>query len=68
MNAPLRPKARRVKDACSTLGISRSTIYKLASAGKLRLIKIGGRTLVSESEIDRLASSSTAEWGVADGP
>jgi excisionase family DNA binding protein len=56
MNAPLPPKARRVLDACSALGISRATIYKLAAQGKIRLVKIGGRTVVPESEIDRLAS------------
>jgi excisionase family DNA binding protein len=50
------PKARVVNDACRALGISRATLYKLAAQGKIRFIKIGGRTLVPESEIDRLAA------------
>jgi excisionase family DNA binding protein len=51
------PKARLVPDACTALGgISRATIYKLNAQGKIRFIKIGGRTLVPESEIDRPAS------------
>jgi excisionase family DNA binding protein len=53
-------KARRVNDACSALGISRATLYKLQAQGKIRFIKIGGRTLVPESEIDRLASEGAA--------
>jgi excisionase family DNA binding protein len=58
--AALTIKARRVNDACQALGISRSTLYKLAAQGKIRVIKIGGRTLVPESEINRLATEGTA--------
>jgi excisionase family DNA binding protein len=59
--AALPPKARLVPDACAALGgISRATLYKLATQGKIRFIKIGGRTLVPESEIDRLAREGTA--------
>jgi excisionase family DNA binding protein len=54
------PKARRIPDACHVLGISRATIYKLASQGKVRLVRIGGRTVVPETEIDRLASEGAA--------
>jgi excisionase family DNA binding protein len=54
--AALPRKARRVLDACWALGISRATLYKLAAQGKIRLVKIGGRTVVPESEIDRIAS------------
>ncbi len=54
----IRPKeklARRINDACDALQISRSHLYSLAAAGKIKLIHIGGRTLVPEAEIDRLA-------------
>lgn len=54
------PKARRIPEACAALGISRSTIYALAAEGKIRLVHIGRRALVPESEIDRLASEGTA--------
>ena len=66
--ARLKPKARRALEARAVLGISRATLYKLAAQEKIRLVKIAGRTLVPESEIDRLASEGTAEWGVADVP
>jgi predicted DNA-binding transcriptional regulator AlpA len=51
-HAPHPPKARRVKDACSTLGISRATLYKLSLQGKVKLVKIAGRTVVPETEIE----------------
>jgi Helix-turn-helix domain len=53
---PLPPKARRVADACSALGISRATLYKLSLQGKVKLVKIAGRTVVPETELDRLVS------------
>ena len=46
--------AWRVNEAAFRLGVSRATIYKMASGGKLRLIKIGGRTLIPDAEIERL--------------
>jgi excisionase family DNA binding protein len=52
---PSWPKARRVPEACQALGVCRSTLYKLAGEGKIKLVRIGGRTLVPEVEIDRLA-------------
>ncbi len=53
------PRAYRVPDACRALGVCRSTLYKLASAGKLRLVRIGGRTVVPLAEVDRLANEGT---------
>jgi excisionase family DNA binding protein len=53
------PKARRIKDACAALGIGPSTLYKLARQGKVKLVRIAGRTVVPESEIDRIASEGT---------
>jgi excisionase family DNA binding protein len=49
-----RPRARRVNDACKALSISRSHLYNMAAKGEIRLIHIGNRTLVPETEIDRL--------------
>jgi excisionase family DNA binding protein len=49
--------AWRVNEAAFKLGLSRATIYKMASGGKLRLIKIGGRTLIPDAEIKRLIGS-----------
>jgi excisionase family DNA binding protein len=49
--------AWRINEGAYRLGVSRSTIYKLAAAGKLRLIKVGGRTLIPDAEIARLVRS-----------
>ena len=43
-----------VKDACYQLGIAKTSLYELAKKGKLKFIKIAGRTLVPRSEIERL--------------
>lgn len=49
-----RPRAYRINDACATLQISRSHIYAMAAKGKVKFVKIGNRTVVPASEIDRL--------------
>jgi excisionase family DNA binding protein len=43
--APNAPKARRINDACRALGIGRTTIYKLRGDGKIKFVKVFGRTL-----------------------
>jgi excisionase family DNA binding protein len=53
-STPKQQRAHRVNDACDVLQISRSHLYTLAAAGKIKLIRIGGRTLVPDAEIDRL--------------
>jgi hypothetical protein len=40
------PKYAPISRASEITGLGRSTIYKLAGQGTLRLIKAGGRTLV----------------------
>jgi len=50
----VRPSAWRVNDALLQLGISRATLYKMAGRGEIRLVKIGGRSLIPDSEIRRL--------------
>ncbi|WGJ14150.1 helix-turn-helix domain-containing protein [Methylocapsa sp. D3K7] len=53
------PRARRINDACDALQISRSHLYALAAVGKIKLIRIGSRTLVPEAELDRLVEQGT---------
>ena len=53
--------AYRVPDACTALGIGRTSLYELVKAGKIRLVKIAGRTLVPRYELDRLLSESMHE-------
>jgi excisionase family DNA binding protein len=50
----IEPLAHTIKNTCRLLSISRSTLYLMASQGKLRLIKVSGRTLVPAAEIARL--------------
>jgi excisionase family DNA binding protein len=50
----------RIKDACMALSVSRSHVYDLAAAGKLKLVKIGGRTLIPDAEVQRLANEGAA--------
>jgi excisionase family DNA binding protein len=47
-------RAFRVNSACYALGISRSHLYSLEKKNQIRLIRIGGRTLVPATEIERL--------------
>jgi excisionase family DNA binding protein len=46
--------AYRVPEACHLLGIGRTSLYELVRDGKLKLVKIAGRTLVPHSELNRL--------------
>jgi excisionase family DNA binding protein len=55
----LRPMAWRINDAARLLSVSRATIYLLARAGKLKLIRVAGRTLIPDSEVLRLANEGT---------
>jgi excisionase family DNA binding protein len=52
-------RAHPLSEASQALGISRETIYRHARAGKIKLIHIGCRTLVPESEIARLSTEGT---------
>jgi len=49
-----------IKDGAHRIGVGRSTIYKLASEGKIRLIKVAGRTLIPDAEIVRLINGGAA--------
>jgi excisionase family DNA binding protein len=49
-------RTRSIAEALTLLGISRPTLYKMIAARKLRVFKIGRRTLVPESELQRIVS------------
>ncbi len=42
------------KEGCHKLGIGRTLAYALKNQGKLKTIKIAGRTLIPHSEVLRL--------------
>ena len=52
--------AYQVKAFCNSVGISPATFYKYVNLGEIRVIKIGGRTLVPASEVERLLSGGGA--------
>jgi len=48
------PLCYRVNEACAAIGIGRSSLYALIANGKLKAIRIAGRTLIPSDELDRL--------------
>jgi excisionase family DNA binding protein len=52
------PRALRVDDFCKVVGISRTTFYDLIKRGQLRAVRLGGRTVVPATEIDRLLAEA----------
>ena len=47
--------AYTVDDYCRRAGFGRTFFYAMVKAGKIRVIKFGGRTLVPRDEAERLA-------------
>ena len=43
-----------LNDAAHITGLSRSTLYRHAAAGRLRLVRVGGRTLVCAASLRAL--------------
>lgn len=43
-----------VQEAAAALGLSASSVWKWISLGQLRVIKIGGRTLITAEELRRV--------------
>ena len=50
--------ALRIRDASAVSGLSRSTLYELLKAGKLRAVKIGGRRLILRESLEALLLGS----------
>ena len=46
--------AYSVHEAAAALGLSASSIWKWISLGQLRAIRVGGRTLITAEELDRV--------------
>jgi hypothetical protein len=55
IDAPERA-AWRVREFCDAHRISPSTFWKYQAAGKIKIIRIGGRVLVPAAEAHRIAS------------
>jgi excisionase family DNA binding protein len=50
-DAPRAPLLNSISQTTTRLGIGRSKLYELIAAGDIHVIKIGGRTLVSEQTL-----------------
>lgn len=47
-------RAYRVNEFCASHRVSRSTVYKLMAAGKLRTVLVGGRRLIPAEAAEAL--------------
>lgn len=52
-------KAYSIRQACETLQISRATIYRLSERNELKIIRIGGRSFIPATEIERIVTQGT---------
>lgn len=50
--------AYTINEAAKSVGLSRSTIYKLIGAGQLTTIKVGNRTLIPTESLRALVDNA----------
>ena len=60
--------ALRIRDASMVSGLSRSTLYELLKADKLRAVKIGGRRLILRDSLEALLYGAPNERSLYDPP
>ena len=53
------PLAYRISDACHVLGIGKTSLYELMKEGRIKAIKIAGRTLIDAASIRALVADAT---------
>lgn len=51
---PLPRPVYTVKEACSVSTLARATIYNHINAGRLRVVRVGGRTLIPADSLHQL--------------
>jgi excisionase family DNA binding protein len=52
--------AYRINDFTKLMGLGRTSVYELIKDGKLKAVRIAGRTLIPASEGDRLIAEARA--------
>lgn len=57
---PIERQGLRIEEAAHALGCGRTTVFKLIREGRLRVVKLGTRTIVPRSEVARLLTGETA--------
>jgi excisionase family DNA binding protein len=55
------PAGYSIVETARRLSVSRSHVYRLISEGRLRRVKLGARSIVPASEIDRLMVEGAVE-------
>jgi excisionase family DNA binding protein len=56
--APTPPRLVTIPEVQRQLSIGRSLVYDLIDEGRLTRVKLGGRALVTQESIDRIASGA----------
>ena len=52
------PVTYNIKDLCRAMGFGRSKTYEMIKDGKIKAVKIAGRTLIPASEAHRLLAEA----------
>jgi excisionase family DNA binding protein len=52
--------SRTIEDSAKSIGISRAGLYRLIGEKQLRTFKVGHRTLIAESELQRFIAERMA--------
>ena len=55
-----RERLASLREACSRLGLSQATLYRMKGRGELQMVPIGRRTFIRESELLRLMRVTSA--------
>ena len=55
---PAEKRAYRINEAVAAYRLSRSTLYKLMSDGKLRTVKVAGRRLIPRDAMEALIAGA----------
>lgn len=56
----LTPLAHQIPEACARVGIGRTMMYQLIKEGQIKPIKVGRRTLIPETELQKLVAGQAA--------
>jgi excisionase family DNA binding protein len=57
-NPAIERQGLRIEEAAHALGCGRTTVFKLIREGRLRVVKLGARTIVPRAEIARLLAET----------
>lgn len=55
-----RKLAYSIREACAASSLSRTTIYGHISSGRLRAVRVGGRTVIPAEALEALVSGVSA--------